>query len=1168
MSYCGGPCSTARGLGNEQLQTTARTRVSPGHSQSRHTIISSSHTVQQTINCSLFICHHSPHLSSTVIVQFPLLHSSLTLLSSITSFIASPPPPLIMPPQRSFRGRGRRRRQAPPPSLLPPTVQSSRMDSDTPTPLIDTMSTPSSGSSPERLQPPSRERRRPVPPPLSSSSPRPAPSLFAPYHPPLPLSAPSSESTPAPRSTPSPPPRTEDTFVTHEALSPIPQMFRTAIPILTESDIKDPLDHPPPSPLDKEAVRKLTFSQWLHYWWCQTESEGSRSHLYTDKEYFLLHDLILTGMKVANVEGIDQPTRRWLYHKKSNHCLRMADMYYVRAAATSTRPEDRQYGRVLVDFPKAPPVVTQLNHADMHRVISYSQIAEVLAFYHDSPDGVGHRGQDATEKAILPRYTGITRPLIREYVQRCSVCQAKKRQQFQPPLMPIITNARFERFSLDLIDFNRYPDGEYCYIMQVGDHSSKFRWVRPLKNKEAASVAYELEVIFSTVGGPQILQSDNGGEFKGEVTQLCERYNVQQKFSRPYHPQTNGLIERGQQTLKMMIRKYQEANHTERWVGCLGRAMLMINTTYSRTINMSPYELMFGVPMTVECVPVCDRHLLQDSLEEGERKSAIDLTTDSPPSSSSSSSSPPFLERSFDEESRVESDGPVLRDDLMVDVRFQERAPLGLLAAKLFNVGHEFIRFGCIGGGRCCVCAVELAVTNCQWTGTAQEMEDHLDVRRQEMHAMVSDWGSVARARWSQMMYDLGFCGGRTGGRSIDNIRAEIIDGLLYDLSNPTASLGWEYLVCAHVKYQINIIAIPIVRQRDVTERWEGDTEPEVKETELVALGLFTIPYQMNPHYPFIVIYQRSEYENYVAWGQREVSTETSGGHYEVVCWKDPVTGYLTSKFQMDHPAYLHLQRIFRQEVASHATDVARQQMVETFDSNVNVGRFQYLEAVGMRTNTIKVGRKRRPPNNIPALVVQRIEDPRDLSRPSCHPTYRLLTRHGLISEPVRADGLVSITENNHTELYTELRGWVADANEEGGSLLVNLERRGVLSIEEAANMEVEDRESRPTRPPARQQPSRGSGAEEKKGEEKSEEEAKEPLFPIGQSHPIRIVSKSGRRYRVEWNDPPGELTWEPESKVHYTEEYRAMLLEWRAREQAREQEVASQPPRQRRRRL
>src|ERR1700733_8915689 len=148
------------------------------------------------------------------------------------------------------------------------------------------------------------------------------------------------------------------------------------------------------------------------------------------------------------------------------------------------------------------------------------------------------------------------------------------------------------------------------YIMHMADHRTRFHWARPITSKEAASVAAELDIIFSMTGGVQILQSDNGGEFKGEVSEVCQQFGVQQVFSSPYHPETNGLIEKGNHTLKVLIAKYQERNNTSSWAACIPRAVLQMNTTISRVIRVTPFELVYGHRHRVECIPILDRHHL------------------------------------------------------------------------------------------------------------------------------------------------------------------------------------------------------------------------------------------------------------------------------------------------------------------------------------------------------------------------------------------------------------------------------------------------------------------------------------------------------------------------------------------------------------------------------
>ncbi len=63
--------------------------------------------------------------------------------------------------------------------------------------------------------------------------------------------------------------------------------------------------------------------------------------------------------------------------------------------------------------------------------------------------------------------------------------------------------------------------------------------------------------------------------------------------------------------------------------------------------------------------------------------------------------------------------------------------------------------------------------------------------------------------------------------------------------------------------------------------------------------------------------------------------------------------------------------------------------------------------------------------------------------------------------------------------------------------------------------------------------------------------EESDTLLTMSAHYPIRILRRSGQRYQVEWNDPPGERTWESVSKWDTMMEYRDLVLAFRAEEKA-----------------
>ena len=101
-------------------------------------------------------------------------------------------------------------------------------------------------------------------------------------------------------------------------------------------------------------------------------------------------------------------------------------------------------------------------------------------------------------------------------VQTCPVCCGKKtRSQPKAGFRPIITRGFGERGCIDLIDCQSMPDGPFNWIINYTDHGIKVAWLGALVTKQIIAVAWWLFCLFTKIGPPAILQSDNGREFNG-----------------------------------------------------------------------------------------------------------------------------------------------------------------------------------------------------------------------------------------------------------------------------------------------------------------------------------------------------------------------------------------------------------------------------------------------------------------------------------------------------------------------------------------------------------------------------------------------------------------------------------------------------------------------------
>ena len=91
------------------------------------------------------------------------------------------------------------------------------------------------------------------------------------------------------------------------------------------------------------------------------------------------------------------------------------------------------------------------------------------------------------------------------------------------------------------------------WIAHVIDHFTKFNILWAMSKKEAKYVVEGLkERVFGYFGLPNILQSDNGTEFKNEVVRKMIKNwigDCELRYGQPRRPQTQGLVEQSNGTI-------------------------------------------------------------------------------------------------------------------------------------------------------------------------------------------------------------------------------------------------------------------------------------------------------------------------------------------------------------------------------------------------------------------------------------------------------------------------------------------------------------------------------------------------------------------------------------------------------------------------------------------
>ena len=101
-----------------------------------------------------------------------------------------------------------------------------------------------------------------------------------------------------------------------------------------------------------------------------------------------------------------------------------------------------------------------------------------------------------------------------------------------------------------------------------------------------------VEIVFAIEGHPALLHTDNGSEFANKALEAeCRQWGTYMVHGRPYHPQSQGVIEKPNGVLKRVIRGWQANNvDNTNWVHALHQAVRLLNEQVHSVTGMVPND--------------------------------------------------------------------------------------------------------------------------------------------------------------------------------------------------------------------------------------------------------------------------------------------------------------------------------------------------------------------------------------------------------------------------------------------------------------------------------------------------------------------------------------------------------------------------------------------------
>ena len=211
-------------------------------------------------------------------------------------------------------------------------------------------------------------------------------------------------------------------------------------------------------------------------------------------------------------------------------------------------------------------------------------------------EGSGHLGARKVKALLTQRFAwpGMGVDAI-NHTRSCRVCQrcSKAGSRKVPMMERQVMSEPFEVLAFDLVGPFPVAKYGYRYVLTAICMGSKWPEAIPLKAQTARAVATGMVEVFARTGIPLQLLSDQGSQFLGSmVRHLCKDLRIDQLKTAPYHPETNGMIERMHGTLGPMLTKASQMGLD--WVEQLPFALFALRSAPNKDTGFSPYQLVYG----------------------------------------------------------------------------------------------------------------------------------------------------------------------------------------------------------------------------------------------------------------------------------------------------------------------------------------------------------------------------------------------------------------------------------------------------------------------------------------------------------------------------------------------------------------------------------------------
>lgn len=203
---------------------------------------------------------------------------------------------------------------------------------------------------------------------------------------------------------------------------------------------------------------------------------------------------------------------------------------------------------------------------------------------------------------------------IETVIANCVLCilgnkKAGKQEGFLNPL--IKNDSPLHTYHMDHLGPLDSTNKNYNHILAVIDSFTKFIWLYPTKSTTSKEVVAKMKLQSQVFGNPSCIITDRGTAFSSaEFQEYCTTEGIKHLMITTGLPRANGQIERINRTIIPVLTKLSLQDPTK-WYKHVPKVQQTLNSTFQRSIGMTPFELLVGIKMKQK-----DDIIIKEALEE------------------------------------------------------------------------------------------------------------------------------------------------------------------------------------------------------------------------------------------------------------------------------------------------------------------------------------------------------------------------------------------------------------------------------------------------------------------------------------------------------------------------------------------------------------------------